>query len=87
MRSYYAIVKTDEYGNQICEGLIDTYKEINFNNYIPVVEYDKSYIGKMKDGDVWIEDPNKKDEENILQFKSETLEGEVDSNSNAGNQN
>lgn len=58
MRYYYAIVNTDSYGNQICNGLIDTFDAINQDNYIRIDTFDEALLGKMWTGTEWAENPN-----------------------------
>jgi len=58
-RFYYLEVKEDEFGNLICIGILDTFKERAESEYIPVAVYDASFIlRKMWTGSEWVDNPN-----------------------------
>lgn len=58
MRYYYATISLDEFGNQICSGIINTYAEMDIGNVVLIESEDMALIGKMWNGESWVENPN-----------------------------
>ena len=58
MRYYYAELKRDEHGNDICVGVLDTYSEIQNASYLPMQEFNAEVYGKMWDGEIFVENPS-----------------------------
>ena len=58
LRCYYAIIQKDESTNNVCIGIINTFGQIEREDYIPIDVYDESLIGMVWTGSEWIKNPN-----------------------------